>query len=132
MAWGSKAGEPGGNARGGGTLSFIGGEVTISGNIAGEGDIHLDGVIEGDVRCRSLILGSGGRIRGNIETDKAVIAGSVEGTISATTLTIEKSARVKGDLSYDSISMETGAQVDGRVSHRGSSDTGLKLVSAAD
>jgi cytoskeletal protein CcmA (bactofilin family) len=134
MAWGSKAGETGGGSAksGGGTLSFIGSEVTITGNISGEGDIHLDGVIDGDVRCRSLILGSGGRIRGNIEADKATIAGAVEGTVSATTLTIEKSARVKGDLSYDSVSMETGAQVDGRVSHRGTSDVGLKLVSAAD
>ncbi len=135
MAWGSKD-EQGSSARSGGgsgSLSFIGSEVTITGNVSGQGDVHLDGTIEGDVQCRSLILGPGGRIRGNNEADTATLAGTVEGTVSAATLTSEKTARVRGDLAYDSVSMETGAQVDGRVSHRGGSvDVGLKLVSAAD
>jgi cytoskeletal protein CcmA (bactofilin family) len=133
MAWGSKTDEGGGSARsggGGGTLSFIGAEVTITGNVSGDGDIHLDGVIEGDLHCRSLILGAGGRVRGNIAAEKANVAGTVDGTISAGTLTIEKSARVKGDLAYDTLSMENGAQVDGRVSRRGGDSGGLKLVAA--
>jgi cytoskeletal protein CcmA (bactofilin family) len=132
MAWGSKPGEGGAPARsgGGGTLSFIGAEVTITGNVSGEGDIHLDGVVEGDLHCRSLILGAGGRVRGNIAAEKATLAGMVDGTVSAATLIIEKSARVKGDLAYDSLSMENGAQVDGRVSRRGGDSSGLKLVAA--
>ena len=132
MAWGSKAGEEGGAARSGGALSFIGGEVTITGNISGGGDIHLDGTVEGDVRCNTLILGQGGRIRGNIEAEKATLAGTVDGTVSAAMLLIEKAARISGDLAYDSVSIETGAQVDGRMSRRGGADHGLKLVAAGD
>jgi cytoskeletal protein CcmA (bactofilin family) len=134
MAWGGKSGDVSASARGsGGTLSFIGSEVTITGNITGRGDIHLDGTINGDVQCQSLILGQGGHIRGNIDAEKATIAGSVEGTVGAGSLVIEKSARVSGDLAYDSLSIETGAQVDGRMGRRtGGVDVPLKLVSAAE
>lgn len=131
MAWGSKGeGSAAASAKGG--MSFIGSEVTIAGNVSGQGDLHLDGTIEGDLACNSLILGAGGRVKGNIQAAKATIAGQVEGTIDARELIVEKSARVRGDLSYDSVSIETGAQVDGRLTQRGGSDHGLKLVMAGE
>lgn len=138
MAWGSKDNGPGTAAaptakRGSGTLSYIGAEVTVTGNISGSGDIHLDGSVDGDVGCNTLILGSGGRVRGNIVAEKATLGGSVDGTVSAASLTVEKSARIAGDLSYDMISIENGAQVDGRMMRRNAAkDTsGLTLVSTA-
>jgi cytoskeletal protein CcmA (bactofilin family) len=131
MAWGSKGSDNGSvAASSGGALSFIGGEVIINGNVSGQGDLHLDGTIEGDVGCKTLILGAAGRIKGNISADRATIAGTVEGIVSATTLTVEKSARITGDLSYQSLSIEPGAQVDGRLSQRGGGAGELKLVSA--
>ncbi|MEK6638292.1 MAG: polymer-forming cytoskeletal protein [Pseudomonadota bacterium] len=138
MAWGSKANSPGTTGtpaakRGSGALSYIGGEVTLTGNIGGGGDIHLDGNVDGDVSCNTLILGAGGRVRGNIKADKATLGGSVDGTVSAASLTVEKSARITGDLSYDTISIENGAQVDGRMMRRnaGADKSGLTLVSTA-
>jgi cytoskeletal protein CcmA (bactofilin family) len=139
MAWGSKDSAPSTSAapsaakRGSGTLSYIGAEVTVTGNISGGGDIHLDGSVDGDVGCNTLILGAGGRVRGNIVAEKVTLGGSVDGTVSAASLTVEKSARIAGDLSYDTISIENGAQVDGRMMRRNASaDTsGLTLVSTA-
>jgi cytoskeletal protein CcmA (bactofilin family) len=138
MAWGSKDNTPGTVAapstakRGNGMLSYIGAEVTVTGNISGNGDIHLDGNVDGDVGCNTLILGPGGRVRGNIVADKVTLGGSVDGTVSAASLTVEKSARIAGDLSYDLISIENGAQVDGRMMRRNAADTaGLTLVSTA-
>lgn len=131
MAWGSKSSEGPVPRSGNGTLSFIGSEVTIRGNLSGDGDIHLDGTVEGDLACGSLILGSGGRIRGNISVTKATLGGTVEGTVDARTLTVEKTARIQGDLAYESVTIETGAQVDGRLTQRGG-DMGLKLVAGGD
>ena len=139
MAWGSKdnsasaTAAPGAARRGGGTLSYIGAEVTVTGNISGSGDIHLDGRVEGDVGCNTLILGAGGQVRGNIVAEKATLGGTVDGTVSAASLTVEKSARIAGDLSYDLISIENGAQVDGRMMRRGANAgaLGLTLVSTA-
>jgi cytoskeletal protein CcmA (bactofilin family) len=131
MAWGSKS-EGGAQAQAKGGMSFIGGEVTISGNVSGQGDLHLDGTIEGDLACNTLILGPGGRVKGNIQAAKATLAGAVDGTVDARDLVVEKSARVRGDLSYESVSIETGAQVDGRLTQRGGGDHGLKLVMAGE
>ena len=42
MAWGGKSGGPAGASGSGGSLSFIGSEVTITGNISGKGNLHLE------------------------------------------------------------------------------------------
>jgi len=132
MAWGGKSGAASGApAKGSGALSFIGSEVTISGNISGKGDLHLDGTVEGDIQCATLILGAGGRIKGNISAEKATLGGAVGGTVSARTVIVEKTARISGDLSYESVSIETGAQVDGRLTQRGGEGQ-LKLVSSGE
>ncbi len=116
---------------GSGAMSFLGAEVTVTGNIGGLGNLHVDGRVDGDVKCASLIIGNSGQINGNITADDAKIAGSVTGTIAAKVLTIESSARITGDLSYDSVSVETGAQVDGRVKRLSREEpAGLKLIAS--
>ena len=135
MAWGNKGNEgstASSGRSGGGALSFIGSEVVINGNIAGEGDLHIDGTVEGDVGCKMLILGQAGSIKGNINADRATIGGTVNGTINVSELTVEKSARVSGDLSYNKLSVENGAQVDGRLAQRGGTAADLKLVASGE
>jgi cytoskeletal protein CcmA (bactofilin family) len=113
-------------------MSFLGGEVVVNGNIAGKGDLHIDGEINGDVAGNTVMVGTNGRVRGNIQADRATIAGYVEGTVSADALVIEKSARVAGDLVYASVSIETGAQVEGRLTQRAGPGPGeLQLVASS-
>jgi len=100
---------------GDGSLSFIGREVKITGNIGGTGNLHIDGTIEGDVAAASLILGNDGHVKGNIVVESAQIAGTVEGTVAAKSLVVEATARITGDLSYDAVSVASGAMVEGRV-----------------
>lgn len=124
---GEKTGGPGGGA-----LSFIAADVTVTGNLGGKGNLHVDGRVDGDVTCASMTLGQGGQVNGNISADEARIAGAVNGTVSAKTLTIEASARIMGDLSYDAVSMEIGAEVEGRVKRLTRDDAGgaLKLIAS--
>ena len=112
----------------GGTMSFIGSEVTITGNIGGKGNLHIDGRVEGDVAAASVTLGAAGQVRGNIVADDAQIAGTVEGTVAAKTLTIEATARIMGDLSYDAVSVASGASVEGRVKRLTRPDTEPRLL----
>lgn len=120
------------SSAGSGNLSFLGSDVTITGNIGGDGNLHIDGRVDGDVQCGQLIIGPSGQVNGNVTADQAKIAGSINGTVSAQTLTIEASARITGDLSYDSVSVETGAQVEGRVKRLTREDAGaaLKLIAS--
>ncbi len=116
---------------GGGNLSFIGREVTITGNIGGSGNLHIDGTVDGDVNAASIVLGNEGQVRGNIVADSAQISGSVEGTVAAKSLVIEASARILGDLSYDAVSVASGAQVEGRVKRlTRDAEPALKLIAS--
>lgn len=99
-------------------LSLIGSEVTIGGDVTSDGALHIDGRIDGHVRCASLCQGQGGVIAGDIVADEARIGGLVEGTVSARSVVIEASGRIAGDVAYDTISIAAGAQVEGRLARR--------------
>jgi len=130
----SKVG-PRGTGRGD-TYSFIGPEVVVTGDIATPGQLHVDGKVVGDVRCGTLSQGEGGEIHGNILADEATLAGLIDGAVSAGSLLLEASARVTGDVLYESLTVSTGAQVDGRFKRRagavdGSSSAKMTAVPVA-
>ena len=105
-------------AAAGGSFSVLGADVVISGNITAGVDLHLDGRVDGDVTCASLVQGAGSVIRGAVTAETARLAGTVDGSIHAKELVIQASARITGDVTYEKLTIEPGGQVDGRLSHR--------------
>lgn len=102
----------------GASLSLIGPEVVVTGHLESAGQFHIEGRIEGDVRCAGLCQSESGVIAGDIQADEARIGGLVEGNVTAATVTIEATGRVTGDVAYDTISVAAGARVDGRLGRR--------------
>jgi len=96
------------------TFSVIGSDVAIKGDISASADLHIDGSIEGDIKCASLVQGETSQINGAIIAETARLSGKVAGSITARELTILKSAVIEGDVHYDALTIEQGAQVDGR------------------
>jgi cytoskeletal protein CcmA (bactofilin family) len=103
-------------------LSFIGPEVLVSGDLATDAQLHIDGRIDGNVRCSQLVQGEAGIIAGNIHADEARIAGTVEGQVNVRTLFVEATARIMGDIAYETISINAGAQLEGRLARRAALD----------
>jgi cytoskeletal protein CcmA (bactofilin family) len=103
----------------GATFSILGADIAIKGDVSASCDLHLDGRIEGDVTCNALVQGESGEIIGAVNAESAKLAGKVRGTITAGDLVIVKTARIEGDVLYASLTIEPGAQVDGRLSARG-------------
>lgn len=99
-------------------LTFIGPDAIVHGDLATQSQLHVDGRIEGNVRCDQLIQGPEGMVAGNIEASEARLAGTVEGAVSGGTLIVEASARILGDVAYETISIEAGAQIEGRLARR--------------
>ncbi|MEO1649110.1 MAG: polymer-forming cytoskeletal protein [Pseudomonadota bacterium] len=96
------------------TFSVIGTDVSIKGDVSASVDLHVDGKIEGDIKCASLVQGTDSRISGSVVAETARLSGKVEGSITARELTILKSAIIDGDVHYDALTIEQGAQVEGR------------------
>jgi cytoskeletal protein CcmA (bactofilin family) len=100
------------------TFSVFGPDVTITGDVSASVDLHVDGRIEGDVTCASLVQGEASEIAGAIRASSARLAGTVRGSIEAAHCVILATARIHGDVIYDALTIEQGAQVDGRFAHR--------------
>lgn len=102
----------------GGTFSVLGADVTIKGDISATADLHVDGRVEGDIACAALVQGQSSEIVGSVRADSARLSGTVRGSITASELVILKTARIEGDVHYDALTIEQGAEVDGRFQHR--------------
>lgn len=112
-------------------FSVIGADVVVKGNITATNDIHLEGRVEGDVICGTLAQGADSQVVGSITAESARIAGGVEGTVRVKQLTIERTARITGDVEYESITIETGGHVDGRLKRASQAElAGPRVVSS--
>lgn len=109
------------------SFSVLGPDLVIKGDLAANADLHIDGRIEGDVDCSGLVQGESSAIQGTIRAKSARLSGTVHGSIEASELVILRTARIHGDVAYDSLTIEQGAVVDGRFSHR----TGAKAEDSA-
>jgi cytoskeletal protein CcmA (bactofilin family) len=104
------------------TFSVLGTDTRIKGDISASADLHIDGRVEGDVTCSALVQGEASEIIGAIKAESARLSGTVRGTISARELVVLKTAHIHGDVHYDALTIEQGAQVDGRFAPRTTED----------
>ena len=102
----------------GSTFSVLGPDIAISGNLTAKMDLHVDGKVDGDISCAALIQGEASEVSGSVVAESARVAGRIKGSINAAVLVIQKTARIEGDVSYGSLTIEEGAQVDGKFTRR--------------
>lgn len=97
--------------------SRIDASLTIVGDLRTDGDVQVDGQVCGDIRCAQLIVGPDATITGDVRAEEAVVRGRVKGTIRATRIILQDSARVESDIFYGRLTVDEGASFDGH-SHR--------------
>ncbi len=105
--------------RGGSTpnASTIGSELLITGNVTSNGKIRLDGHVQGDIKCASLVLGENSQLKGSAVAEEVVVGGRLIGSVRAVRLMLQTTSHVEGDLLCQSLAIEQGAYFDGK-SHR--------------
>ena len=87
----------------------------FKGNIKTSGEIQIDGVLNGNVKAKQIVVGVNGNVRGNVTASFLRICGKIEGEIRAETLEIVSSASVKGNVFKKTISIESGSKVIGNI-----------------
>ena len=95
--------------------SLISQDMRITGDLVCDGDIQVDGTIDGNVKTGMLTVGEEAQIRGEIEADSVRVCGSVTGQIQARTVEIVKTAKVVADIIHETLSIEAGAFVTGNI-----------------
>lgn len=95
-------------------VSLISDNVTIEGNVVGDGEVHIDGVVRGDVRVGKLSVGDTGHIEGTVYAEAVEARGRIIGSVTAKQVRLYGSAYIDGDITHEQLAMETGAYFQGR------------------
>jgi cytoskeletal protein CcmA (bactofilin family) len=103
-------------------------ELKIVGNVTAEGLVQVDGQIDGELHCTLLVIARGARVNGTVAAKRVVVDGKVEGPIQGGEVVLKSQAHVVGDVHYQSLAIESGVFLDGRlVQVRGNGQTPEKI-----
>jgi cytoskeletal protein CcmA (bactofilin family) len=94
--------------------SIIGEDLTIIGNVTSKGEIQVDGEIQGDIHCGSLLLGDKSQVQGSVIAEDVVVRGKVVGSVRGLRVTLQAQSHVEGDIFHQSLAIEQGAYFEGK------------------
>ena len=99
-------------------MTVIGAEAYFHGTMTVRGSIRVEGKVEGDIlEAQGVVIGSTGRVRGNVCADSVVVGGHVYGDIiAAAALEIKAGGRVAGNIRAPKLFIEDGASFEGSCS----------------
>lgn len=104
-----------GTATGPEDYTFLGKDVVFKGILTLEGNVRVDGQLEGELRSTgTLTVGETAVIRGNITAGTLITSGKIKGNIIASEkVNILNPGIVVGDIRTPAISIEAGAHFHG-------------------
>ena len=88
--------------------------LKIVGSVTAEGLVEVNGQIEGELHCTSLIISRKANVAGAIAAERVVVDGRVEGPILGGEVVLRSQAHVVGDIQHKSLAIERGAYFEGR------------------
>jgi cytoskeletal protein CcmA (bactofilin family) len=107
----------------GASVSVIGPDLIVTGNLETTGELRIDGDVQGDVYAGRLVIGEQARVAGELVADEIVIGGIVQGSIRGNSVTFQTASRVEGEVYHRKLAIEQGAYFEGK-SRRSEDPTG--------
>ena len=95
--------------------------IVISGDTTYTGGIRIDGEIIGNLKVHGegdslLIMGHGSKITGDVEVEKAIINGEINGNIKCHDyLELNTNAIVNGSVEYNILEVHEGSKITGNL-----------------
>jgi len=93
--------------------SLISADLKIVGDLSSNGEIQIDGTVDGDIRTKSLLIGETANIKGEIIADEVHVHGTVNGQIKSRSVNLARTAHMVGDILHEDLAIETGAFLEG-------------------
>ena len=96
-------------------------DIVISGDTTYTGGIRVDGIIKGNLKVHGdegslLVMGHGSKITGDVEVEKAIINGEINGNVKCNDyLELNTNAIVNGSIEYDIIEVHEGSKITGNL-----------------
>ncbi len=102
--------------------SFISTDMSLVGDLSSEGEVQIDGTVNGDIRTKILLIGEKAVIKGEIIADTVKVHGEINGQIKARSVTLARTARMVGDILHENLAIEEGAFLEGHCKRMEKSD----------
>jgi len=96
-------------------INLIGTGTEITGDINSNGDIRVDGALNGNLKTSGkLVIGETGKIKGEIVCKNSEVLGAINGKITVSELlSLKASSRIEGDIITKKLAIEPGAKFTG-------------------
>jgi cytoskeletal protein CcmA (bactofilin family) len=107
--------------------NMIGPGTKIIGNIETNGDIRIDGIIEGNIVSKGkVVVGSNGQVKGEVQCVNAEFSGVLNGKINVTELlSLKSTSKISGDMKSGKLSIEPGALFTGTCTMTNQQSSGI-------
>lgn len=89
--------------------SVIGEGLIVQGNVKSKSNLKIEGDVEGNVSCVSLLVGKSGSVKGDITTQDALIEGTVHGMIRSGIVELKDGSKLEGDVTSKTLAVDHGA-----------------------
>lgn len=97
--------------------SIISSDMKITGSVVSDGEMQIDGDIDGDVSAAMITIGQTGSIAGEVRASSVTVRGRVVGSIRARKVELEANSVVEGDIVHGSLSIQANSKFEGQVKH---------------
>jgi len=103
---------------------LIGAGTRVEGNVIFSGGLRVDGQVRGNIVAEAdkpgtLVVSEQAQVEGEIRVPHVVINGVVNGPVNSTEyVELQAKANVTGDVYYNTLEMQLGAVVQGRLVHQ--------------
>jgi cytoskeletal protein CcmA (bactofilin family) len=97
--------------------TYFGKNLTITGNVSGDGDLIILGKLEGEFNLKGkLQVAEPAEIIGSVNANDVTVKGNIKGNITAVQkVHLDPTARVNGQISSPKLSVLEGACFDGEI-----------------
>jgi cytoskeletal protein CcmA (bactofilin family) len=89
--------------------------LKIVGSVTADGLVEVNGHVDGELHCTSIVVTRNAVIAGTIAAEHVVVDGKVEGPILGGDVVLKSQAHVVGDIACQSVMIEKGAFIEGRL-----------------
>ncbi|MBM3204985.1 polymer-forming cytoskeletal protein [Candidatus Uhrbacteria bacterium] len=108
---------PSKGVEGHGGTTIIARGVKLEGEFNSQSDVLIEGEVHGTLSTSGLLtVGPDARIKADVSAGEAIVSGTVEGNfVVSKRLEIKSSSKILGDVSAETITVESGAILSGRM-----------------
>lgn len=99
-------------------MAYIFGKgLMIRGEVAGEGDVQVEGELEGKITLTgTVVIAEGARVQADVSAVEIIVAGFVRGNLSASgRVELSPTGHLVGDISTKALIVREGAAVNGSI-----------------